>query len=123
MNYFHSLMFCDALKTFKNNTSLNKQILGEILTVFRRRYVKPKSMATTKDKYQRLVFNPANQKLIDVLDELQKLAEDAFGVAAQVIIEQVIYAKIPHHQIQKFRRNWRIAHMNRLCHISERIWN
>ena len=43
------------------------------------------------------MFNPANQKLIDFLDDLQKLANDAFGVAAQVIIEQFIYAKKPPH--------------------------
>ena len=49
-------------------------------------------MATAKHKLQRLVFNPANQKLIDFLDELQKLAKDPFGVAAQAIIEQFIYA-------------------------------
>ena len=52
---------------------------------------------TAKHKFQRLVFNPANQKLIDFLDELQKLAKDAFGVAAQTIIEQFIYAKMPPH--------------------------
>ena len=71
--------------------------MGEILTVFRRKYVKPQSMATAKHKLQRLVFNPANQKLIDFLDELQKLAKNAFGVAAQAIIEQFIYAKTPPH--------------------------
>ena len=63
--------------------------------MFRRKHVKPQSMATTKHKFHRLVFNPANQKLIDFLDELQKLAKDAFGVAAQAIIEQFIYAKMP----------------------------
>ena len=31
------------------------------------------------------------------MDELQKLAEDAFGVAAQAINEQMIYAKMPPH--------------------------
>ena len=71
--------------------------LGEILTVFRRNYVKPHSMAPAKHKFQRLVFNPANQKLIEFLDELQKLAKDAFGFAAQVMIEQFIYAKMPPH--------------------------
>ena len=74
INYFHSLMHGDALQTFKNITSPNRENLGEILTVFRRKYVKPQSMATAKRKSQRLVFNPANQKLIDLLDELQKLA-------------------------------------------------
>ena len=97
INYFHSLMRGDALQTFKNITSPNRENLAEILTVFRRKYVKPQSMATAKHKFQRLVFNPASQKLIDFLDELQKLAKDAFGVAAQAIIEQFIYAKMPPH--------------------------
>ena len=97
INYFHSLMRGDALQTFKNITSHNRENLAEILTVLRRKYVKPQSMATAKHKFQRLVFNPANQKLIDFLDELQKLAKDAFGFAAQAIIEQFIYAKMPPH--------------------------
>ena len=59
--------------------------------------MKAQSIATAKHKFQRLVFNPANQKLIDFLDELQKLAKHAFGVAAQAIIEQFIYAKMPPH--------------------------
>ena len=54
-------------------------------------------MATAKHKFQQLVFNPANQKLIDFLDELQQLAKDAFGVAGQAIIEQFIYAKMHPH--------------------------
>ena len=95
--YFHSLMRGDALQTFRNITSPNRENLGEILTVFRRKNVKPQSMATAKHKFQQLVFNPANQKLIDFLDELQKLAKDAFGVAAQAIIDQFIYAKTPPH--------------------------
>ena len=54
-------------------------------------------MATAKHKFQKIVFNPANQKLVDFLDELQKLAKDAFGIAAHAIIEQFIYAKKPPH--------------------------
>ena len=97
INYFHSLMRGDALQTFKNISSPNRENLTEILTVFRRKYVKPQSMATAKHKFQQLVFNPATQKLTDFLDELQKLAKDAFGVAAQAIIDQFIYAKMPPH--------------------------
>ena len=41
-------------------------------------------MGTAKYKFQRLVFNPANQKLIDLLDELQKLAKNALVVAVQM---------------------------------------
>ena len=95
--YFHSLMRGVAPRTFKNITSPNRENFGEILTVFRRKYVKPQSMATAKHTFQRLLFNPANQQIIDFLDELQKLAEDAFGVAARAIIEQFIYAKKPPH--------------------------
>ena len=85
----------DAQQTFKNITSPNRDNLGEILTVFRRKYVKPQSIATAKPKFPRLIFNPANQKLLGFLDELQKLVKDAFGVAAQAIIEQFIYVKMP----------------------------
>ena len=97
VNYFHSLMRCDALQTFKNISSRNPENLTEILTVFRRKNVKPQSMATAKHKFQQLVFNPVNQKLIDFLDELHKLGKDAFGVAAQAILDQFIYAKMPPH--------------------------
>ena len=46
MNYFHSLMRGDALQTFKTITRPNRENLAEILTVFRRKYGKPHSMAT-----------------------------------------------------------------------------
>ena len=36
-NYFHSLMHGDALQTFKNITSLNRETLEESMTVFRRK--------------------------------------------------------------------------------------
>ena len=97
INYFHSPMRGDALQTFKNINGPTRENLGEILEVFQRKYVKSQSMATAKHKFQKLVFNPANQKLIDFLDELQKLAKDAFGTAAHAIIEQFIYAKMPPH--------------------------
>ena len=97
INYFHSLMRGDALQTFKNINGPTRANLGEILAVIRRKYVKPQSMATAKHKFQKLVSNPLNQKLRDFLDELQKLAKDAFGIAAHTIIEQFIYAKVPPH--------------------------
>ena len=97
INYFHSLMKGDALQTFKNINGPTRENLREILPVFRRKYVKSQSMATAKHQFKKLVFNPANQKLVDFLDELQKLAKDAFGIAAHAIIEQIIYAKMPPH--------------------------
>ena len=95
INYFHSLMRGDELQNFKNINDLTRENLGENRAVFRRKYVKPQLMATAKHKFQKLVFNPANQKFVDFLDELQKLAEDAFGIASHAIIEQFINAKMP----------------------------
>ena len=95
INYFHSLIRKDALQTFNYINGLTRENLGEILAVFRRKYIKPQSMAMAKQKFQKLVFNPANQKLVDFRDELEKLAKDAFGIAAHAIIEQFIYAKMP----------------------------
>ena len=57
-------------------------------------------MATTKHKFLKIVFNPANQKLVDLLDELQKLAKNAFGISAHAIIGQFMYAKMP-QQLKK----------------------
>ena len=97
INYFYSLLRGDALQTFININGPSQENLEEILAVFRRKYVKPQSMATAKHKIQKLVFNPANQKLVDFLDELQKLAKDAFRIAAHAIIEQFEHAKMPPH--------------------------
>ena len=97
INYFQSLMRADALQTFKNFNGPTRENLREILAVFRRKYVKLQSMATAKDNFQKLVFNPAIQKKVDFFNEIQKLAKDAFGMAASAIIEQFIYAKRPPH--------------------------
>ena len=93
VNYFNSLMSGDQLQTFTNITSSHR----ETLTVFCRKNVKRQSMATAKHEFRQLVFNPANRELIDFLNELQRLSKDAFGVAAQAIIEQFMYATMPLH--------------------------
>ena len=54
INHFHSLMKGDALQTFKNINGPTQENLEEILAVFRRKYVKPQSMATAKHKLQKL---------------------------------------------------------------------
>ena len=45
INYFHSLMRGDALQTFEKINGPIRENLGEILAAFRRRYIKPQSMA------------------------------------------------------------------------------
>ena len=97
INYFHSLMKGDSLRTFKNINGPTRENLGEILAIFRRNYVKPQSIATAKHKFQKFVFNPENHKIVDFLDDLQKVAKDAFGIAAHAITEQFIYVKMPPH--------------------------
>ena len=97
IKYFHCLMREDALQTFKNVISPTQENMGEILAVFRRNYVKPQSMATAKHKSQKLVSKPANPKLVDFLDEHQKMAKYAFGIAASAIIEQFTYVEMPPH--------------------------
>ena len=104
INYFHSFVRGAALKTFENINGPTRETLEDVKAVFRRKYVKPQSMVTAKHKIQKLVFNPANQKLVDFLDELQKLAKDAFGTAAHAIIEQFIYAKMPPHLKQSINQ-------------------
>ena len=65
INYFQSLMKGVALQVFENINGRTGENLGEILAVFRLKTVKPQSIATAKHKFQKLVFNPANQKLVD----------------------------------------------------------
>ena len=48
INYFHSLMRGDASKTFRNINGPTRENLGEILALFRRKYVRSQSMATAK---------------------------------------------------------------------------
>ena len=70
INSLQPLINGDALRMFEDVSSTNRENLGEIPTVFRRKYGKTQSKATTKRKIQRLVFNPENLNLIDFLDEL-----------------------------------------------------
>ena len=46
-----SFMLGDALQKFKNITSYNRENLGEILTVFRKKHEKPQSIATATHKF------------------------------------------------------------------------
>ena len=102
----------DALQTFQNINGPTRENLGEILAVSRRKYVKHQSMATAKHKFKKRVFNPANQKLVDFIDELQKLAKYAFGIAAHAIIEQFIHVKKPPHPEKSMNQ----AHLERVTY-------
>ena len=95
INHFHSLLRKNALQTFRNVNSANRQTLEDILAIFRRKYVKPESQATAKHKWHKLVFDPNTMKLPDFFEELNQGAEKAFGEHAQAMIDSLLYAKLP----------------------------
>ena len=80
-------------------------------------------MATVKHKFQKFAFNPENQNLVDFFDEIRKLANDAFGIAAHAITEQSVYAKMPPHlkktKIQALLENGTYEQVVR--HLKKRI--
>ena len=94
INHFHSLLRKNALQTFRNISTANRQTLEDVLAVFRRKYVKPESQATAKHKWHKLVFDPNTMKL-PFLEELNQGAEKAFGENAQAMIDSLLYAKLP----------------------------
>ena len=94
INHFHSLLRKNALQTFRNINTANRQTLEDILAVFRRKYVKSESQETAKH-WHRLVFDPNTMKLPDFLEELNQGAEKAFGENAQAMIDSLLYAKLP----------------------------
>ena len=97
INHFHAHLRGLALKTFKNIQRTPTTTLEDILKIFRRKYVKPESSASAKHRFNRLFFDPENQKLPDFLEELQESAEKAFGENAHHMIENLLYAKMPPH--------------------------
>ena len=95
INHFHAHLRSLALKTFKNIQRTPTTTLEVILKVFRRKYVKPESSASAKHRYNRLFFNPENQKLPDFLEQLEESAKKAFGANAHQMIEKLLYGKMP----------------------------
>ena len=65
--------------------------------MFRRKYVKPESLATDKHKWHKLTFDPNTKSLSDFLEELNECAERAFDDNAQHMIDSLLYAKLPPH--------------------------
>ena len=80
-------------------------------------------MATAKHNFQKLVFNPAGQKLVDFLDKFQKLVKNAFGKFTQAIIEQFMWAKMPSY-LKKSKNQTRLekTHLNRLSQTLKKNW-
>ena len=107
INHFHAHLRKEALQTFRNISAVNKKTLDDVLIVFRRKYVKPESQATTKHKWHKLTFDPNTKSLPDFLEELNECAEKAFGDNAQHMIDSLLYAKLPPH----LKRSLNLAHL------------
>ena len=112
INPFHSLLRKNALQTFRNINSTNRQTLDDVLVIFRQKYVKPESQATAKHKGHRLVFDPNTVKLPDFLEELNQGAENAFGDHAQTMIDSLLYAKL----LPKLKRSVNMARLEKGSH-------
>ena len=95
INHFHTLLQKNALQTFRNINTANRQTLEDILAVFRRYYVKTESQATANHKWHRLGFDPNTMKLPDFLEKFNQGAENAFGENAHAMIDSLLYAKLP----------------------------
>ena len=65
--------------------------------MFRRKYVKRESQATTKHKWHKLTFDPTTKSLPDILEKLNQCAESTFGDNALHMIDSLFYAKLPPH--------------------------
>ena len=97
IHYFHSLLRDEALQTYRNMTDTNRASLEDIIATFRRRYVRPQSIATARCKWEQLHFDPSRQIFQDFLEQYQKLAQESCGEDAPKFIEPSFYAKMPTH--------------------------
>ena len=95
INHFHSLLRKNALQTFRNISTANRQTLEDVFVIFRQKYVKPQYQATAKHKWHCLVFDPNTRKLLDFFEEMNQGAEKAFGYNAQKMIDSLLYSKLP----------------------------
>ena len=126
INLFHAHLRKEALQTFRNISALNKKTLDDVLIVFRRKYVKPKSLATAKHKWHKLTFAPNTKSLPDSLEELNECAKRAFGDNAQHMIDSLLYAKLPPHlkrslnlaYLENGTYDQKVAHLERELELS-----
>ena len=97
INHFHALMRKDALLTFTHIPKESRKTLEDILVIFRQKYVKPQGTASSKHKWQNLMFDPNKQSLADFLQELNDTAAKAFGSKCKEWVDALLYVKMPSH--------------------------
>ena len=84
-----------ALKTLKN--ILRTPNLRRHTQSLQTKICETGIQSISKHRFNRLSFDPGNQKLPDCLEELQESAGKAFDDNARQMIENLLYAKMPPH--------------------------
>ena len=95
INHFHSLMKKNAFQTFRNINSSDRQIVEDVLVIFRRKYVTPESQATDKHEGHRLRFDPNTKKLPVFLEELNQAPKKCLAKTQKSMIDSLLYVKLP----------------------------
>ena len=72
INYIHSFISSDALQTFKNITNHNREILGEILAVFCRKYSGPPAINRVNNEVDQHFGSP------NLIQDKQKMPRNNF---------------------------------------------
>ena len=75
----------------------NKRTLEEVLSIFRRKYLRPQSQVTAEHNWHELTFNRTTKSLSVFLKELNKCVEPAFWPPAQQMTESLVHAKLLPH--------------------------
>ena len=121
INFLHSFLKGDASQTFRNFNSPTRESLGEIIAVFRSKYVNPQSMATAEHKFQKLAFNET-QKVCWFSWWTSKPGQRRFrnSCSRHHWPIHVRENAITHRRINKSGCFWKMAPMNRLSYTSKR---
>ena len=92
----------EPLQTLKNTIGPNRKTLDDVVIVIRQELVKTEPQATAKYRWHKFTFDSNTKSLSDFLEELNKYAEIAFGDNAQLMIDILVYAKLPLYRERSF---------------------
>ena len=97
ISHFEVHLQKEALQAIRMKSPPTRNILENILMVFRSKYVKPESQVTAKHEWHKLTFDPNTRSISEFLGELEDCTRKAFGDNTQHMIDNLFYAKIPPH--------------------------
>ena len=124
INQFHAHL--GKFAKFSKHQCNHQKNLEDVLIVFWRKYVKPESRETAKQKWHKLTFDPHTKSLSDFLEESNEYAERAIGDNAQQVNDNFQNAKMPPHLKMSFKLAYRksgmydqiVAHLEKKLAVS-----